>query len=103
MVVAGRSQSLFGRPEILRAFHGWMTLGCWLLISITVFTSLEPSIIWIALMSVTANFVGYFSSWQAARVEVKQDEQIEGAVDSAIEAEAAVKIKLASGPRPTAA
>jgi hypothetical protein len=28
-------------------------------------------------MSVWANFVGHFSSWQAARVEVKQDEQID--------------------------
>jgi hypothetical protein len=27
-------------------------------------------------MSVWANFVGHFSSWQAARVEVKQGEQI---------------------------
>lgn len=98
----GRFQSLFGRPEMLRAFHGWMTLGWGLLIPITVFTSLKASIIWIALMSVWANFVGHFSSWQAARVEVKQDEQIEGAVDAATEAEAKVKTKLASGPRPAA-
>ena len=68
---------LFGRPAFLRGFHGWMTLGWGLLVPITVFTGLKSSIVWIALMSVWANFVGHFSSWQAARVEVKQDELIE--------------------------
>jgi hypothetical protein len=76
----GRFQALFGRPEFLRAFHGWMTLAWGVLIPITVFTGLKGSIIWIALMSVWANFVGHFSSWQAARVEVKQDDQVEEAV-----------------------
>lgn len=68
---------LFGRPAFLRGFHGWMTLGWGLLVPITVFTNLKTSITWIALMSVWANFVGHFSSWQAARVEVKQDEQLD--------------------------
>jgi hypothetical protein len=73
----GRFSSVFGRPAFLRGFHGWMTLGWGLLIPITVFSSLKSSIVWIALMSVWANFVGHFSSWQAARVEVKQDETID--------------------------
>ena len=68
---------LFGRPAFLRGFHGWMTLGWGLLVPITVLTNLKTSITWIALMSVWANFVGHFSSWQAARVEVKQDELID--------------------------
>jgi len=79
----GRFQGLFGRPEFLRGFHGWMTLTWGLLIPITVLTGLKGSIIWIALMSVWANFVGHFSSWQAARVEVKQDDQVDDAVDTA--------------------
>jgi hypothetical protein len=79
----GNFVALFGRPAFLRGFHGWMTL-CWgLLVPITVLTGLKGSIIWIALMSVWANFVGHFSSWQAARVEVKQDEQVDEAVDTA--------------------
>lgn len=73
----GRFTELFGRPAFLRAFHGWMTLGWGILIPITILTGLKGSIIWIALMSVWANFVGHFSSWQAARVEVKQDEQMD--------------------------
>lgn len=68
--------ALFGRPKFLRAFHGWATLVWAILIPISVFTDLKTSIMWVVLMSVWANFVGHFSSWQATRVEVKQDEQI---------------------------
>jgi hypothetical protein len=67
---------LFGRPAFLKGFHGWMTLMWGLLIPVTVLTDLKTSIFWIALMSVWANFVGHFSSWQAARVEVTQDEAL---------------------------
>ncbi|MFF2815248.1 hypothetical protein ACFVT9_06870 [Kitasatospora cineracea] len=73
----GKFTALFGRPPFLRAFHGWSTLVWAVLIPITVLSGLKTSILWIALMSVGANFVGHFSSWQAARVEVKQDEQID--------------------------
>ena len=86
----GRFSSVFGRPAFLRGFHGWMTLGWGLLIPITVFSSLKSSIVWIALMSVWANFVGHFSSWQAARVEVKQDEAIEETTEVAQEAQHAM-------------
>lgn len=67
--------ALFGRPKFLRGFHGWATIVWAILIPISVLY-LKDSIPWIVLMSVWANFVGHFSSWQATRVEVKQDEQI---------------------------
>ena len=75
----------------------WASAAWGLLIPITVFTGLKGSIIWIALMSVWANFVGHFSSWQAARVEVKQDEQVEEAV------EVASKAKVTGAPPAPAA
>jgi len=81
-----RFAGLFGRPEFLRGFHGWMTLTWGVLIPVTILTGLKGSIIWIALMSVWANFVGHFSSWQAARVEVKQDDQVDDAVGTAHDA-----------------
>ena len=74
--------ALSGRPAFLRAFHGWSTLIWFVLIPITVLTGLKTSILWIALMSVWANFVGHFSSWQAARVEVKQDGQADDTADA---------------------
>jgi hypothetical protein len=69
--------ALFGRPDFLRAFHGWST-AFWL-----PFTALAYSMGWlssvdfVSLMSMIALFLGSFSAWQAARVEVKQDEEID--------------------------
>lgn len=57
----------------LRLFHGVMTILWAGLIPVTVLSPLKTSITWIALMSVWANFVGHFSSWQASRAEVKID------------------------------
>jgi hypothetical protein len=69
--------ALFGRPDFLRAFHGWST-AFWL-----PFTALAysmgwlSSVVFVSLMSMIALFLGSFSAWQAARVEVKQDEEID--------------------------
>lgn len=68
--------ALFGRPEFLRAFHGWCTLF-WI-----PFTVLSGVVGWvdsnkfISYMSMIALFLGSFSAWQASRVEVRQDEEI---------------------------
>lgn len=73
--------SLFGRPDFLRKFHGWCTLF-WL-----PFTGLAygagwlKSVVFVSLMSMIALFLGSFSAWQAARTEVKQDEDIENIIE----------------------
>lgn len=51
-----------------------MTVLWGIMIPVSLVTDLKTSLMWIVLMSVWANFVGHFSSWQATRVEVKQDE-----------------------------
>lgn len=69
--------ALFGRPQFLRAFHGWCTT-LWL-----PFTGLAyaagwlHSVVFVSLMSMVALFLGSFSSWQAARIETQQEEMIE--------------------------
>lgn len=69
---------LFGRPKFLRRFHAVCTLVWAVLIPLSIFTDLKKSIAWVVMMSAWANFVGHFSAWQAARVEVRQDEEISG-------------------------
>jgi hypothetical protein len=65
--------TLFGRPTFLRAFHGYST-AFWL-----PFTALAYALGWlqsvtfVSLVSMIALFLGSFSAWQAARVEVQQD------------------------------
>jgi hypothetical protein len=66
-----RITAVFGRPRVLRGFHGWMTWIWGIAIPISLLTNLKTSLTWIVLMSAWANFVGHFSSWQAARVEVR--------------------------------
>lgn len=62
---------LFGRPTFLKQFHGWLTLIWGALIPVTVLTGLKGSIVWIALMSVWANFASHFAAWQSSRTEVQ--------------------------------
>jgi hypothetical protein len=69
--------ALFGRPEFLRAFHGWST-AFWIPFTLLAFAMgwLE-SVTFVSLISMLALFLGSFSAWQAARTEVRQDEMIE--------------------------
>ena len=66
--------SLFGRPEVLRAFHGWCT-ALWVPITILAwYLGWLESVTFVSLVSMLALFLGSFSSWQAARTEVKQEQ-----------------------------
>ena len=67
--------ALFGRPEFLRAFHGWATIT-WMLVSLPLAIYLGSSVVFVTFLSLYAIVTGHWSSWQAARVEVKQDEEI---------------------------
>lgn len=68
--------ALFGRPQFLRAFHGWCTLFWLPFTGLALLLGWLQSVVFVSLMSMVALFLGSFSSWQAARVEVKQDEEI---------------------------
>jgi hypothetical protein len=68
--------ALFGRPKFLKPFHQWAALA-WLGFAVAgVFIGgLRASIPVLFFMSAYANVAGHWSSWQAATVELKQDEQ----------------------------
>ena len=73
----GKFVALFGRPQFLRAFHGWCTL-LWLPVTVLAYLAgWLQSVVFVSVMSMVALFLGSFSSWQAARVEVKQEEVLE--------------------------
>ena len=73
--------SLFGRPEFLRGFHGWATV-IWIIVSIPLAYLFGSSVFFVTLISLYAIVTGHWSSWQAARVEVKQEVQLTEAKDS---------------------
>lgn len=67
--------ALFGRPNFLRAFHGWCT-AFWLpFTGVAYALGWLESVIFVSFVSMIALFLGSFSAWQAARVEAKQEEQ----------------------------
>ncbi len=67
---------LFGRPSFLRGFHGWCTF-LWIPITVLAYwLGWLQSVTFVSLVSMVALFLGSFSSWQAARVEVKQEEDM---------------------------
>jgi hypothetical protein len=78
--------ALFGRPSFLRAFHGWCTVFWLPVTGLAFWTGWLKSVTFVSLMSMVALFLGSFSAWQAARVEVKQEEQAEASEERAPEA-----------------
>ncbi len=66
--------ALFGRPAFLRGFHGWATLA-WLLASFPLAVAYGSSVVFVTFLSLYAVVTGHWSAWQAARVEVRQDEE----------------------------
>ena len=66
--------AFLGSPDFLRAFHGWCT-AFWLpFAGLAYLLGWLESVVFISVVSMLALFLGSFSAWQAARVEVKQDE-----------------------------
>lgn len=59
---------------ILRRFHLAMT-GVWAVLVIPTVVLWPNSVLWVALMSVWANFASHFSAWQASRTEKREMER----------------------------
>lgn len=72
--------ALFGRPEFLKAFHGWATI-IWFVLSFPLAWLFGSAVVFVTFLSLYAIVVGHWSSWQAARVEVKQDEEVDAIND----------------------
>lgn len=68
--------ALFGRPAFLRRVHGILTvfwMALWVTAAIMGWLS---SVVFVSHLSAAALVLGSWSAWQAARVEVRQDEEI---------------------------
>jgi hypothetical protein len=69
--------SLFGRPTFLRAFHGWSIIAWAIIWGLAVPLGWIDSIAFISHVTIVTALLTSFAAWCAARVEVKQDEQID--------------------------
>ena len=63
-----------GDPKFMRAVNGWLTIFWIIMIPVSLITGWISSVTYVAALSLWALVSGHWSAWQAARVEVKQDE-----------------------------
>lgn len=71
--------SVQGDPVFMRRINGWLTIFWIVVIPVSFITGLVQSTIFVSALSLWALVSGHWSAWQAARVEVKQDQAQESA------------------------
>jgi hypothetical protein len=77
MVLKGLWAAVQGEPVFMRRINGWLTLGWIVMIPISLATGWVNSVTFVAALSLWALVTGHWSAWQAARVEVKQNQEAE--------------------------
>lgn len=67
--------SVSDNPTLFKRINGWLTIFWIFMIPISVFMGWTESVTYVSALSIYALITGHLSTWQAARVEEKQDEQ----------------------------
>jgi hypothetical protein len=67
--------SVQGDPVFMRRLNGWLTIFWVVMIPVSIATGWVHSITYVSALSIWALVSGHWSTWQAARVEVTQQEQ----------------------------
>lgn len=66
--------SVQGDPKFMRRVNGWLTLFWLAMIPVSLATGWVKSVVYVSALSLWALVSGHWSAWQAARVEVHQEE-----------------------------
>src|SRR6478736_2530910 len=77
--------SIQGDPAFMRRVNGWLTVFWIVMIPVSLVTGWISSVTYIAALSLWALVSGHWSAWQAARVEVRQDEEAKRAEAEPVE------------------
>jgi len=83
-VVRSLWASIQGDPKFMRAVNGWLTIFWIVMIPVSLLTGWISSVTYVAALSLWALVSGHWSAWQAARVEVKQDEVGESPIEERV-------------------
>jgi hypothetical protein len=73
--------SVMGNPRIMQKANGWLTVFWISMIPLSMAMGWLKSVVYVSALSLWALVSGHLSTWQAARVEVKQDEATAGPTD----------------------
>jgi hypothetical protein len=63
-------------PAFMRTLNGWLTI-IWFVAAFPICIFLSESVPFLVFISVYAVVTGHWATWQAARVEVRQEEEAE--------------------------
>lgn len=66
--------SVQGDPVFMRRVNGWLTIFWIIMIPVSFVTGWVKLTVFVSALSLWALVSGHWAAWQAARVEVKQDE-----------------------------
>jgi hypothetical protein len=69
--------SVQGNPVFMRRVNGWLTIFWIVMIPVSWMTGWISSVQYVSMLSLWALVSGHWSAWQAARVEVVQQADIE--------------------------
>jgi hypothetical protein len=69
--------SVHGDPVFMRRLNGWMTVFWIVMIPVSFELGWLKSVAFVSALSLWALVTGHWSAWQAARVEVSQQDQIQ--------------------------
>jgi hypothetical protein len=64
-----------GDPKFMRRVNGWLTIFWIVMIPLALIMGWLQSVVFVSALSLWALVSGHWSAWQAARVEVKQQEE----------------------------
>lgn len=78
--------SIEGDPAFMQRLHGWATV-VWIF-AVPLSFMLRESLMWVVFLSHYAIVTGHWSSWQASRVEVRQDQIEQDRKDGTIDHDA---------------
>jgi hypothetical protein len=84
--------SVQGDPVFMRRLNGWLTMFWLAMIPVSLATGWVKSVTYVSALSLWALVSGHWSSWQAARVEVAQEREIQRQKDEPVEEKVVEKI-----------
>jgi hypothetical protein len=90
--IASLWASVQGDPVFMRRVNGWLTMFWLAMIPVSLATGWVKSVVYVSALSLWALVSGHWSAWQAARVEVAQQKEMQRQQDDPVEEKVVEKI-----------
>jgi hypothetical protein len=92
--------SVQGDPVFMRRVNGWLTIFWLAMIPVSIITHWIGSVTYVAALSLWALVSGHWSAWQAARVEVNQQEEMKAKANEDVPGQVVERLVEETGVRP---